>query len=174
MTATSTAPLTVASPEEVSSVEFDERLEAEIQGLLSRYPTKQAALLPVVWLCQERWGWISPGIAAAVADRLELSPAFVEGVVSFYTMYHRKPPGRYLLQVCTTLPCQLCGTSQLVEHLKRKLDIDFGQTTTDGRFTLIDVQCLGACGEGPVIQINNDYYSHLDVETLDRILDALT
>ena len=168
-----TPPQTVASPEEVAEVRFDDRMEAEIREILSRYPTTQAALLPVLWLCQERWGWISPGISQAIADRLGLSPAFVEGVTSFYTMYQRRLPGRYLVQVCTTLPCQLCGTGGLVEHLKRKLGIDFGETTTDGRFTLIDVQCLGASGEGPVVQINNDYYTELTVESLDELLDRL-
>jgi NADH-quinone oxidoreductase subunit E len=88
-------------------------------------------------------------------------------------MYQRRPTGRYLLQVCTTISCQLCGTSPLVDHLKAKLGIDFGETTEDGRFTLLDVQCLGACGEAPIIQINNDYYTELTVEKLDEILDRL-
>ena len=168
-----TAPLTVAPPDEVAKVRFDDAMEAEIQRVLERYPTTQAALLPVLWLGQERWGWISPGIVQAIGDRLDLSPAFVEGVTSFYTMYQRTPPGRYLVQVCTTLSCQLCGTGTLVDHLKDRLGIDFGETTADGRFTLVDVQCLGACAEGPVVQINNDYYMHLTVETLDELLDRL-
>jgi NADH-quinone oxidoreductase E subunit len=173
MSLPATTPLDVAPPEQVVDVTFDDRMDGEIADILTRYPTKQAALLPLVWLCQERWGWISAGIIGAVAERLELSPAFVEGVVTFYTMFQRWPPGRYLLQVCTTLSCQLCGTSALVDHLKAKLGIDFGETSDDGRFTLIDVQCLGACGEGPIVQINNDYYTDLDVEKLDKILDAL-
>jgi NADH-quinone oxidoreductase subunit E len=164
----------VASPADVEHVVFDDAMEQQIEEILRRYPSKQAALLPLLWLSQDRWGWVSPGIVAAVADRLELTPAYVEGVVSFYTMYLRRPPGRYLLQVCTTLSCQLCGTSDLVDHLKAKLQIDFGETTEDGRFSLVDVQCLGACGEGPVIQINNDYYTDLDVEKLDLLLDGLT
>jgi len=168
-----TAPLTVAPPEAVAELRFDAAMEAEIARILARYPSTQAqaALLPVLWLCQERWGWISPGIERAIAERLALSPAFVEGVVSFYTMYQREPPGRYLLQVCTTLSCQLCGTGELVGHLKQRLGIDFGETTADGRFTLVDVQCLGACGEGPVVQINNDYYTGLTVERLEALLD---
>lgn len=168
-----TAPLRVASPTEVEQVTFDDALEAEIDRTLACYPTKQAALLPVLWLCQERWGWISPGITHAIGERLDLAPAFIEGVTTFYTMYQRTPPGRYLLQVCTTLSCQLCGTSALLDHLKAKLGIDFGETTPDGRFTMVDVQCLGACGEGPVIQVNNDYYADLTVESLDALLDRL-
>lgn len=173
MTTPTTAPLNVATPEQVSKVIFDEAMEAEIETILARFPTKQAGLLPVLWLCQERWGWISTGAVRAIADRLELAPAFIEGVITFYTMYQRQPTGRYLLQVCTTLSCQLCGTSGLVEHLKQKLGIDFGETTDDGRFTLLDVQCLGACGEAPVIQVNNDYHTNLTIETLDELLDGL-
>jgi NADH-quinone oxidoreductase subunit E len=169
----STPPLEVAPPEEVAQVVFDDAMERQISELLERYPEAQAALLPVLWLCQERWGWISAGIINAVAKRLGLSPAFVEGVVTFYTMYQRRPPGKYMLQVCTTLSCQLCGTSSLVPHLKEKLGIDFGETTEDGRFTLLDVQCLGACGEAPIIQVNNDYYFALDVDKLDELLDGL-
>jgi NADH-quinone oxidoreductase E subunit len=173
MTETMTSPLVVASTEEVAEVTFDRSIEAQIRGILKRYPDRGAALLPVLWLCQERWGWISPGIMEAVAVRLELAPAFVEGVVTFYNMYQRRPPGKYLLQVCTTLSCQLCGTSALVDHLKQKIDIDFGETSADGVFTLVDVQCLGACGEAPVIQINSDYHTDLTVQKLDALLDRL-
>ena len=101
VTDTMTSPLVVASPDEVSEVNFDSSMEARIKGILKRYPSPGAALLPVLWLCQERWGWISPGTMEAVSQRLDLAPAFVEGVVSFYTMYQRSPPGKYLLQVCT-------------------------------------------------------------------------
>ena len=174
MTEVRTAPLHIAPPDQVAEVSFDDDMETDIKDILSRYPTKQAALLPVLWLCQGRWGWISPGITKAIGQRLDLSPAFIEGVTSFYTMYQRKPTGRYLLQVCTTISCQLCGTAPLVEHLKARLGIDFGETTEDGRFTLVDVQCLGVCGEAPVIQINNDCYTDLTVETLDELLDRLT
>lgn len=169
-----TAALTVAPPEQVETVSFDKKMRAQIDGICGKYPTKQAALLPVLWLCQDRWGWISPGMTKAVAEALELSPAYIEGVTSFYTMYQRQPPGKYLIQVCSTLSCQLCGASPLIQQLKDKLGVDFGETTADGRFTLVDVQCLGACGEAPVIQVNNDYYTNLAPEKLDRLLDELT
>mgnify|MGYP001825690725 FL=1 len=173
MTEVTTHPLSVAPREELREDHFDRRMETEIAAILAKYPDSAAALLPVLWLCQERWGWISPGIMRAIGDRLGLSPSYVEGVASFYTMYQRKPPGRFLLQVCTTLSCQLCGTSDLVDHLKDTLDIDFGETTADGQFTLIEVQCLGACGEAPVIQINDDYYTGLTPEKLDGLLSRL-
>lgn len=168
-----TAPLVVASPEEVTDVSFDRSMKTQINRILERYPDPGAALLPVLWLCQDRWGWISPGIMEVVGQHLDLAPAFVEGVVSFYTMYQRRPPGKYLLQVCTTLSCQLCDTSALVDHLKQRLHIDFGETSDDGLFTLVDVQCLGACGEAPVIQINSDYHTDLNVQKLDALLDRL-
>jgi len=173
MSVASTPALQVAPPDQVQHVQFGAAMEEDIVRILQRYPDKQAALLPLLWLSQERWGWISDGIIDAVAERLELSPAYVEGVVTFYTMYLRTPPGRYLLQVCTTLSCELCGTSELVDHLQRKLGVGFGETTSDGRFTLADVQCLGACGEAPVIQINNDYYTDLTIEKLAELLDQM-
>lgn len=173
MTDVATSPIVVASADEVSTVEFDSSMESQIKKILDRYPDPGAALLPVLWLCQDRWGWISAGVIEAIGRRLELSPGFIEGVASFYTMYQRSPPGRYLLQVCTTLSCQLCGTGKLVNHLRKRLGIDFGETTPDGLFTLVDVQCLGACGEGPVVQINSDYYTSLTVDELDGVLDGL-
>lgn len=168
-----TRPVTVAAAADIHQVQFSDEMNARIDEVLSRYPEKGAALLPVLWLCQERWGWLSSGVMEAVGQRLELAPAFVEGVASFYTMFHLEPPGRHVLQVCTTLSCQLCGAAPLVEHLKERLGIDFGETTADGAFTLVDVQCLGACGEAPVIQINDDYYTDLTPEALDDILDRM-
>ncbi len=173
MSKLATRPITVAADAEIRDVRFSLEMESRINDILTRYPSKDAALLPVLWLCQERWGWLSAGVMEAVGRRLELAPAFVEGVASFYTMFHLSPPGRHVLQVCTTLSCQLCGASELVEHLKQRLGIDFGESTPDGRFSLIDVQCLGACGEAPVVQINDDYYTDLTREALDDLLDRL-
>ncbi len=173
MTHSMTLPLVVTPPDDLTDVSFDRSMETQISRILKRYPDRGAALLPVLWMCQDRWGWISPGIMEAIGKRLDLAPAFIEGVVSFYTMYQRRPPGKFLLQVCTTLSCQLCDTSALVNHLKQRLNIEFGETSADRLFTLIDVQCLGACGEGPVIQINSDYYTNLTVQKLDDVLDGL-
>ncbi len=168
-----TKPIEAAPPESVARVAFDAALEARIAELLTRYPTRRAALLPVLWLCQERYGWLSAGVIEAVAVRLGESPAFVEGVVTFYTMYYTKPPARYVLQVCETLSCAVCGGRELVEHLERRLGIRPGEKTTDGRFQLVGVQCLGACGGAPVIQINDDYHENLTPAGLDAVLDEL-
>ena len=148
-------------------------MEERITAILQRYPTRRAALLPVLWLCQERYGWISPGIIRAVAARLGESPAFVEGVVTFYTMFYTKPPAKYVLQVCETLSCAVCGGKELMHHLEQRLGIKPGEQTADGVFQLVGVQCLGACGTAPVIQINDDYYENLTVERLDAVLDEL-
>ncbi len=169
----STRPVVAAPAEDLADVTLDDSMERRISEVLERYPTRRAALLPVLWLCQERYGWISPGVMRAVAARLGESPAFVEGVVSFYTMYQTTPPARYLLQVCTTLSCAFCGGRELVEHLKRRLGISFGEKTLDGEFQLVGVQCLGACGAAPVVQVNDDYYENLDPQRLDALLDEL-
>ncbi|HUK11802.1 MAG TPA: NAD(P)H-dependent oxidoreductase subunit E [Thermoanaerobaculaceae bacterium] len=166
-------PIAAAPAESLESVAFDAALSARIDEMLARYPTRRAAILPVLWLCQERFGWISPGVMRAVAERLGESPAFVEGIVTFYTMFYTSPPARYVLQVCTTLSCAVCGGRELVEHLKRRLGIGFGERTADGSFQLIGVQCLGACGGAPVVQINDDYYENLDAARLDAVLGEL-
>ena len=168
-----TKPIEAAPPESVARVEFDATLEGRIAELLTRYPTRRAALLPVLWLCQERYGWLSAGVIEAVAVRLGESPAFVEGVVTFYTMYYTEPPARYVLQVCETLSCAVCGGRELLEHLEHRLAIKPGQKTADGLFQLVGVQCLGACGSAPVVQINDDYYENLTPAGLDAVLDEL-
>ena len=169
----STNPVTPLSPEQMQQITLDPELEAGIASLLERYPSPRAALIPTLWLCQQRFGWISPGVMRAVAERLGESPAYVEGVVTFYTMFYTSPPARYVLQVCTTLSCAACGGRELVEHLKERLGISFGERTADGIFQLVGVQCLGACGSAPVIQINDDYYENLTAEKLDTVLADL-
>jgi len=168
-----TEPVLAAPPEAVRHVTFDATLEAKIAALLTRYPTKRAALLPALWLCQERYGWISAGVIEALATRLGEQPAFVEGVVTFYTMYHTRPPAKYVLQACETLSCAVCGGRELIHHLEERLGIKPGERTADGVFQLVGVQCLGACGSAPVVQINDDYYENLTIGKLDALLDEL-
>lgn len=169
----STRPTTAADPAVVGSAGFDDAMEGKISALLARYPTARAALLPVLWLCQERYGWISPDTMKAVAARLGDSPAYVQGIVTFYTMFHTAPPARYVLQVCETLSCAVCGAKELLALLERKLGIKPGERTPDGRFQLVGVQCLGACGNAPVVQVNDDYYENLTPARLESLLDEL-
>ncbi len=110
---------------------------------------------------------------AWIASRLGVSPAHVHGVVTFYTMYKRRPWGKYHIQVCTTLSCMLRGSDDLMAHLEKRLGIKPGQTSPDGRFSLIKVECLGSCGTAPMLQLNDDYHENLTIESLDRLLDGL-
>lgn len=169
----STAPILATPAQELEQVSLDPSMEERITAILQRYPTRRAALIPVLWLCQERYGWLSPGAIRAIAARLGESPAFVEGVVTFYTMFYTKPPAKYVLQVCETLSCAVCGGKELLHHVEHRLGIKPGEKTADGVFQLVGVQCLGACGTAPVIQINDDYYENLTPDKLDALLDEL-
>lgn len=154
-------------------MKFSEKSKSEIQEILKRYPNRQAALLPVLWLAQREFEWISPEVIELVARELDLSPAHVYGVVTFYTMYHQTPPGKYRLQLCQTLPCALMGSEKIMDHLKARLEIDAGETTADGRFTLTTVECLASCGTAPAMRVNEKYYEDLTPEKIDEILESL-
>ena len=147
--------------------------EAKVDRVVARYPEPKAALLPILWLVQRTTGWVDLDAEAWIAKRVDVSPAHVHGVVTFYTMYKRRPWGRYHLQVCTTLSCMLRGCDDIVGHLERKLGIRPGETTPDGRFSLVKVECLGSCGTAPMLQLNDDYHENLTIESLDRLLDGL-
>jgi NADH-quinone oxidoreductase E subunit len=140
-----------------------ERLEA----LFPKYPNKQACLLPALWIIQEERGWISPQAMAEVGERLGLTPAYVKGVVTFYTMYHQHPVGRHFIQVCTTSPCHLCGAADTVKALLEHTGCgELGATSPDGRFTVVEVECLGACGFVTPILIDDDF---IDSVTPDKV-----
>lgn len=154
-------------------LQFPPEAQARFDHLLTRYPTKEAVLLPALHLAQEVWGWISPEVVHYVGSLLELSPATVFGVVSFYNMYNQKPVGKYHVQVCTNLSCMVTNAYDIYDHLCSKLKIHPGETTGDGLYTVIDVECLGSCGTAPVVQINNDYHENMTVEKMDDLLTKL-
>ena len=145
----------------------------EIEDILTRYPTKQAALLPVLHVAQKEFGWISPEAMELVAQELNLSTAHVYGVVTFYTMYNRQPVGKYHLQVCRTLSCAMMGSQKIVDYLKKKLGIELRETTPDKKFTLSEVECLASCGTAPAMMVNEKYFENLTEEEMDRILKSL-
>jgi len=155
------------------AVELSEQGKKELEEILRRYPSKQSAVLPALHLAQKEFGYITPEVIEYLARLLELPPARVYGTCSFYTMFNRKPVGKYLIQVCTNISCSMLGALDMFEYLSQKLGIKEGETTPDGKFTLIRVECLGACGEAPVIQINDKYYGNLTREKLDKILAEL-
>jgi len=153
--------------------EFPPEARERIQRILARYPTKQAALLPVLWVAQETWGWISKEAAEEVARILELPPAHVDGVLTFYTMYNLKPVGRNLLQVCTSISCHLAGAGELIDHCRKTLGIGLEETTADGRFTLVEVECIAGCDKAPSMMINDTYYEPMNPVKLDQTLANL-
>jgi NADH-quinone oxidoreductase E subunit len=155
------------------TVEFPPEAKKRFDWLLTRYPTKEAALLPTLHLAQEVWGWISPEVVRYVGGLLDLSPATVFGVVSFYNMYNQKPVGKYHLQVCTNLSCMLWRAYDIYDHLCEKLDVKPGNITKDGLYTVSEVECLGSCGTAPVVQVNNDYHESMSVQKVDELLTRL-
>ena len=149
-------------------------VKRRIEHLKSRYPQAKSALLPALHLVQrEHDGWLSDEAMAEVAEVMDLPPAEVRSVVSFYTMFNRQPVGKHLVQVCTNLSCSLLGAEHIVEHLRRALGIEVGETTADGLFTLLEVECLGSCGTAPMMQIDDTYYENLTIERVDEILSQL-
>ncbi|MCS7081696.1 MAG: NADH-quinone oxidoreductase subunit NuoE [Bacteroidetes bacterium] len=147
---------------------------ARIAEIRRRYPTARAALMPVLWMAQEKFGWLSREVIELVAQTLSLNPAEVYGVATFYTMYHTQACGRYVLDLCTCLSCQVLGAEDLLRHLEERLGVRDGQTTPDGLFTVRHTECLGACGSGPVLMINNRRYVHrLSQERLDQLIEEL-
>jgi len=152
---------------------LSEAASQKIQAIINRYPEKRSALIPSLHLVQKEMGWVSEEAIREIAGIFDLSPVEVNEVVSFYTMFHRKPVGKYVIQVCTNISCLLCDAEEIVTHLTKRLGIKMGETTADTKFTLMEVECLGSCGTSPVIQINDDYYEALTPEKVDQILDGL-
>ena len=143
------------------------------EELVPRYPTRQALTIPLLHLCQEQHGYISPEVVAYVAKALGLSTADVQGVVTFYTMYHTHPVGRHFIQVCTTSPCNICGAEDVTRaFLKHTGCHELGATSADGRFTVIEVECLGACGFATPVLIDDDFIESVTPERVPGILQG--
>jgi len=154
-------------------LEFSQEAKEKFNKFLEKYPTKEAALLPTLHLAQKEFGYLSIEGMDYVAKLLNLPPARVYGVASFYTMFNRKPVGKYHIQVCTNLSCSLMGAEEMVKYLEKKLNIKMGQTRADGKFTLSSVECLGSCGTAPMMQVNDLFYENLTFEGIDQILTQL-
>lgn len=140
---------------------------------LPRYPTKRAALLPALHMLQHEHGWISTQALAEVAEFLGINPAEALDTASFYEEYWLRPKGKYLIQVCRSLSCEICGSKQLTDQIRQKLHLECGQTTTDGKFTLIELECLGSCGTAPAMLINDVLFENVTAESLNQIIDTL-
>jgi len=147
---------------------------AEIEKIRDEYPDPQSALLPALHLAQKEYGgWLPDEALAEVAELLALPLTQVTSTASFYTMFHRRPVGKHLIQVCTNISCSLLGAEHLLDHISRKLGIGVGETTPDGRFTLLEVECLGSCGTAPAMQVDEALYDQLTTERIDEILGDL-
>lgn len=152
---------------------FSTEAQKTFENILKRYPNKESALLPTLHLAQKELGHITVEHMDAIAELLDLPKIRVYRVVSFYTMYQRQEVGTYLLQVCTNISCSLLGAETLVNYLGERLGIGVGETTPDGMFTLCEVECLGACGNAPVMMVNDDYHEDLTIEKVDTLLQQL-
>jgi NADH-quinone oxidoreductase subunit E len=155
-------------------MEFSEQKLKKFQDLVSHYPEgkQKSALLPVLHLAQEEFGnWLSAETMDYVASLLKIEPVEVYEVATFYSMYNLKPVGKNKFEVCRTGPCMLLGSDGIIDYIKKKLNISEGETTPDGLFTLKTVECLGACGYGPMMQLGKTYREHLTREKVDAIID---
>ena len=154
-------------------VQFPENKIKKVQEIMARYPEgkQKSALIPVLHMAQEEFGWLSSETMDYVASLLKLEPIEVYEVATFYSMYNLKPVGRYMFEVCQTGPCMLKGSDEIIDYITQKLGIKPGETTADGMFTLKTVECLGACGYAPMMQMGKIFREHLTKEKIDSIIE---
>ncbi len=146
---------------------------SDIEKTLAKYPTRRSAVMPLLSMAQQEYGYCDAGAIREVADILGLDPTEVKSIVGFYTMFYEEPTGQYVIEVCDDLPCALRGADEFVSHCERKLGIQAGQTTPDGKFTLRTVMCIAACDRAPVAQVNTEYKVDLTPERFDQMIDDL-
>ncbi|MDX9790192.1 MAG: NAD(P)H-dependent oxidoreductase subunit E [Candidatus Kapaibacterium sp.] len=154
-------------------IEFNTEELQEVQKHISKYPEKKAAIMPVLWMAQKKWGWLSLDVMRYVSQLLDLPLSHVEGVASFYTMYFKKPMGKYHVQVCTNVSCMLRKGDEIYKHVAEKLGIKHNERSEDGFYSLEEVECMGACGGAPVVVINEDFYENVDISKVDDLLTSL-
>lgn len=160
----------------MATVQFSEETNKKIAELIARYPEgkQKSALIPALHIVQEESkGWLPVEVMDHLAEILNILPIEVYEVATFYTMFNLKPVGKYVLEVCKTGPCMVCGSDEIINHIKQKLNIEDGETTADGLFTLKTSECLGACGYAPMMLLGKTYREHLTIEKVDEILEEL-
>ncbi|RPI75265.1 MAG: NAD(P)H-dependent oxidoreductase subunit E [Ignavibacteriales bacterium] len=157
----------------MSNFKFTEENLKRIENEIRKYPVKQPAVMAALWIAQEQNGWISGEVMKEVASVLEMTPEDVLGIVTFYTMYHQKPMGKYHIQVCTNVSCMLRGGYEIFNQVKQKLNIENMQVSEDKIFSLEEVECMGSCGTAPMIAVNEDYYENLDTAKTEQLLNSL-
>lgn len=154
-------------------IKFTQEELEQVKEIQKKYPQKESSIMPILWFAQKKTGWISKEVMEYVADLIEVSPAKVEGVATFYTMFFKKPMGKYHIQVCTNVSCMLREGVKIFQYISDKLNIGHMEMTEDGKFSLEEVECMGACGGAPMIAINEDYYENVSIEKVDKILEDL-
>lgn len=156
-------------------LEFTDAARERAAEILGRYPEeyRKSAVVPLLHLAQEEWGYVSPEAMACVASLIGCSPVKVAEIATFYPMFNKEPVGENVLAVCHTLPCALTGCAGIYDHLSKKLGIGLGETTEDGRYTLRKSECLAACDRGPVLLVNRRLHTHLTPDKVDEIIDGL-
>ena len=152
---------------------LSDQVVEKINREASRYPTRRAAVKSALRYAQQEYGWIGPDVVREVAEILGLEPIEVQEVATFYDLFYTQPVGRHQLRVCTNVSCMLCGSDDVVAYLRDRLGISPGETTSDGRFSLFEVECLGACGGAPMMMVGDRYYENLAPDWIDRILEEL-
>ncbi|HOJ03597.1 MAG TPA: NADH-quinone oxidoreductase subunit NuoE [Bacteroidota bacterium] len=152
---------------------FTEEELQQVQEIRSHYPTNLAAVMGVLHMVQDKYGYISDEAITSVAKLLDIPEENVLGVVTFYEMYHQHPTGKYKLQVCTNVSCLLCGSDMVLKTIKDKIGIGIGETTADGLFSVHEVECLGSCGTAPVVSVNKEYHEKLTPESINALIDNL-
>ncbi len=157
----------------MTAVEFSRDAKKAMDDILKRYPDKRSAMLPVLHLAQDEFRVLSDEVIEYLSDIMGFSPAYIKGVVTFYKLFNTKPVGKYHIQLCTNISCSLLGSEDILAYLKEKLGLNEGEVSSDGKFSLTTVECLGSCGTAPVMQINDTYYENLTKEKVDEILRKL-
>jgi len=158
----------------MANYEFSKEELTEIDRIIAKYPQQHAAVMPVLWMAQDKFGHVDMEVQRLVAATLDLPEAHVYGVATFYTQYFKEKHGKYVLDVCTCLSCHIGGGYEMLHYLEEKLGIKEGETTPDGKFTVKSAECLGACGYAPMMQITNDVFvNHLTKEKVDQVIDSL-
>ncbi len=152
---------------------FSQANETKLDEIITHYPVKRSAILPALFIAQEEHGYVTDDDVRYLAERLDMRVNEVEEVVTFYSMYARKPVGKYKLQVCRTVSCMLAGAEEITEHIEHRLKCGINQTTADGKFTLQEVECLGYCDLAPVLQVNFDYHELVTKSSVDEIISKL-
>jgi NADH-quinone oxidoreductase E subunit len=156
-----------------SDIRFSDTELAEIERLKARYPDSKAAIMPVLWMAQNKFGWLSEDVMRLIGNVMNLPFSHVKGVATFYTMYFKKPMGKYHVQVCTNVSCMLRGGEEIYMELCKKYGIGHNERTADGIISLEEVECMGACGGAPMIAINEDYYENVTLQDVEKLLQSL-